>query len=82
MMTSSNMESTIESRTQGGQNGLSSGVKFRSNPHDERALSHLLVCLHTTRRATICNTAISIWDESVANKWLKLMRGSCISKFR
>lgn len=34
-MTSSNMESTIESRTQGGWNSLSSGLKFSSDLQDD-----------------------------------------------
>lgn len=35
MMTSSNMDSTIESRTQGGWNSLSSGLKFSSDLQDD-----------------------------------------------
>lgn len=34
MMTSSNVESTIESKTQGGWNCLSSGLKFSSDLQD------------------------------------------------
>lgn len=76
-MISSNMESTTDSRMQGGWNSLSSGLKVSCGLQDDShnrgdsglefislAFNHLLVHPHSTRPLTLHNTFIVTRDES------------------